>query len=178
MAGLDKIALAAALAKLAQTAAKTKELKNIVKRVKDTLISKPPKTKQIPKGKIFQRPKGVPKEWVKKPSKSGEGAKYVDPKNSGTYVRIQKADPNECVMALYDDTGLDDYLYKKTIFDKDADYALKELDHMVMAIPDDVDERELIDSPEMEAIRKKAAEALRLVRASTYEGSTVEIVEE
>lgn len=89
-----KPALIIVAAKLAQATAKTKQAKEALKGAKDTLFSKPPKgAKQIPKGKIFKRPKGVPKEWIQKPSKNGEGTKYVDPKNSGTYVRIQKAAP-------------------------------------------------------------------------------------
>ena len=83
---------------------------------------------------------------------------------------------NEDVMCLYDALG--DALYKKTVFDKETDSVLRELRDMVMDIPDDVDERELIDAPEMEAIRQKAAEALRLVQASDHQGSTVEIIED
>ena len=84
---------------------------------------------------------------------------------------------NDDVSAVYESSGMERLLYKKTIFGKEADNALRELDHMVMAIPDDVDEAELIDSPEMEAIRRKAAEALALVRKSDGKDSTVKIIE-
>jgi hypothetical protein len=55
---------------------------------------KPKRRKKIPEGDIFKHPKGVPKDWVKKPTKKGDGVQCVDPKNSGTYVRIKKGDLN------------------------------------------------------------------------------------
>jgi hypothetical protein len=58
---------------------------------KDAPVEKPPQ----PLAKPFDRPKGVPKDWVQKPSGKGEGTKYVDPRDPkrGTDVRIQKGNP-------------------------------------------------------------------------------------
>jgi uncharacterized Zn-binding protein involved in type VI secretion len=45
---------------------------------------------------IFKRPKGVPDNWVQQSAKKGDGIKYLDPKDNrnGTYVRIQRGNPN------------------------------------------------------------------------------------
>ncbi len=45
------------------------------------------------KDPISIRPKGVPKDWVKVPSKKGTGYKYIDPKNKHNNVRVQKGNP-------------------------------------------------------------------------------------
>ena len=81
------------------------------------------------------------------------------------------------VESVYLDSGLEGSLYKKTVFDNETDAVLKELNSMIEAVGYERDERELIDAPEMEAIRQKAAEALRLVQVSDHQGSTVEIIE-
>jgi hypothetical protein len=44
--------------------------------------------------KPIERPKNIPKDWIKTSSEKGEGIKYVDPNNKGTYVRIQRGEPN------------------------------------------------------------------------------------
>ncbi len=82
------------------------------------------------------------------------------------------------VETVFLDSGLEGILDKETIFGKEADQALRELNIMVDAIGYDRDERELIDAPEMEAVRQKAAEALALVLASDGSESTVEIIGE
>lgn len=52
-------------------------------------------TLRIFRDPISRRPKGVPKDWVKKPSKNKEGYKYVKPGTKGnTDVRVQKGNPN------------------------------------------------------------------------------------
>jgi len=53
-----------------------------------------PRSPTKPKPDISKRPNNVPKYWEKKPSDKGEGTKYVDPKNRGNEIRIQKGDPN------------------------------------------------------------------------------------
>ena len=48
-----------------------------------------------PSVNINKRPKGVPDDWVKRPSRDGNGYKWVKPGTKGsTDVRIQKGDPN------------------------------------------------------------------------------------
>lgn len=37
---------------------------------------------------------GVPKDWIKKPSKTGGGVRYVDPRNQHNSIRIMPGDPN------------------------------------------------------------------------------------
>ncbi len=44
--------------------------------------------------RLFRRPEGVPRDWVREPARKGEGVKYVHPNDRGTYVKIQKARPN------------------------------------------------------------------------------------
>ena len=82
----------------------------------------------------------------------------------------------DMVSLVFEASALEEPLYKRIVFSKKADNALRELDSMVEAIGYDRDERELIDSPEMEAVRQKAAEALALVKASDGSESTVEII--
>jgi hypothetical protein len=58
--------------------------------------SEPPENEEPPEEEdedIFRRPDGVPEDWEEKPSKKGEGVKYIDPKDKGTYVRIQRGKP-------------------------------------------------------------------------------------
>ena len=51
--------------------------------------------KKIFRDPVKQRPKGVPKDWVKKPSKKGTGTVYEKPGSKGTtYVKVQKGNPN------------------------------------------------------------------------------------
>ncbi len=44
--------------------------------------------------RLFRRPEGVPREWVRKPSRNRKGYRYKGPKNEHNDVRIQKGDPN------------------------------------------------------------------------------------
>ena len=39
------------------------------------------------------RPKGVPSDWIAKPSKTGGGTRFVDPANSHNSVRVMPGDP-------------------------------------------------------------------------------------
>lgn len=86
---------------------------------------------------------------------------------------------NDNVNDLFDDFYLEKALYDNVIvFGKDADQALRELNIAVSEIDgDDYTESELIDLPQMQIIREKAAKALALVQASDGSESTVEIVE-
>jgi len=47
----------------------------------------PPKPAEPPP---LPKPEGIPKSWEKMPSRRGEGVKYVDPKNAGNEVRVQR----------------------------------------------------------------------------------------
>lgn len=85
----------------------------------------------------------------------------------------------ELVLAVFDDTALSNIIEEgETVFSKEADAALKDLDESTNAIDEltQTDE-EIFNSPEMEVVRQKAARALELVRASDGSESTVEIVE-
>ncbi len=79
---------------------------------------------------------------------------------------------------VFEASALEVALYKQVVFSQKADIALRELNELVENIGYNKDERELINSPEMEIVRQKAAEALVLVIASDGSESTVEIVEE
>ena len=43
---------------------------------------------------LTARPRGVPKDWIAKPSKNGGGTRWVDPKNPHHSVRVMPGDPN------------------------------------------------------------------------------------
>ncbi len=43
--------------------------------------------------RLFRRPKGVPKNWVRSSSKNKKGVRYRDPKNKHNEVRIQQGNP-------------------------------------------------------------------------------------
>jgi RHS repeat-associated protein len=44
---------------------------------------------------IGVRPEGIPSNWIEKPSKRGDGKRYIDPSNpSGNNVRVMQGDPN------------------------------------------------------------------------------------
>ena len=82
------------------------------------------------------------------------------------------------VEAVFQDTGLEYALNKgEIIFDKLTDESLLSLNSEVERVGYDRSEEELIDSPEMDIIRAKAAKALALVQASDASESTVEIRE-
>ena len=50
---------------------------------------------QKPKPDITKRPEGVPKDWVAKPTEKGDGVVYEKPgSKGGTYVKVQKGNPN------------------------------------------------------------------------------------
>lgn len=45
--------------------------------------------------RLFRRPEGVPEDWVRKPSKTGDGMVYEEPGTYGAnYVKIQRARPD------------------------------------------------------------------------------------
>ena len=84
----------------------------------------------------------------------------------------------EDVEAIFFDMGLENALYDGNIvFDRITDDALRDLYQEVERVGYDRSEEELIDSPEMDIIRAKAAKALALVQASDASESTVEIRE-
>lgn len=84
----------------------------------------------------------------------------------------------ESVMAVFDDTGLVDALNnKKIVFGKEADDALRELEHATEAIDElSMSDDEIIDSIAMAKVRAKASRALALVESSDDSESTVEII--
>ncbi|MFW0777116.1 MAG: phage minor head protein [Rickettsiales bacterium] len=44
---------------------------------------------------LFKRPENVPEDWVKRPTKKGDGVIYEQPGSKGaTYIKIQKGNPN------------------------------------------------------------------------------------
>lgn len=84
----------------------------------------------------------------------------------------------EDVESVFDDTGLEYALDNdQVVFGHVADNALRELSILLDSIGYDKNEEELIDSPEMQLVRDKAAKALALIQASDYSESTVDIVE-
>ncbi len=111
-----------------------------------------------------------------------EGLRYLSNKELQRYAWFEENDIYfpyiDQVESVFLDSGLEGILDKETIFGKEADQALRELNAMVDAIGYDRDERDLINAPEMEAVRQKAAEALTLILASDGSESTVEIIEE
>ena len=50
----------------------------------------PPKPAEPPP---LPKPEGIPKHWEKIPADKKEGVKYIDPKNRGNDVRIQRGNP-------------------------------------------------------------------------------------
>ncbi len=86
---------------------------------------------------------------------------------------------NENVMWVFDDTALGDALDEgEVIFGANADNALRDLESETDKIEgDDYLEEEIIDMPQMQVIREKAARALELILQSDGSESTVEIVE-
>ncbi len=83
------------------------------------------------------------------------------------------------VNAVFDDTALGDMLEnEETVFGKAADDALRDLDESTNAIDEfTMSDEEILNAPEMDIVRQKAALALELVKASDGSESTVEIVE-
>ncbi len=53
-----------------------------------------PKPPAKPKPDISKRPEGVPKDWKATPTKNGDGVVYTNPKDPGTYVKVQKGNPS------------------------------------------------------------------------------------
>lgn len=85
---------------------------------------------------------------------------------------------NDEVAIVYEENGLEDaFKAGHIVFSREADNALRLLDKMVMEIDDYRDERDLIDSPEMELIRQMAAQCIALIEASDGSESTVELID-
>lgn len=84
---------------------------------------------------------------------------------------------NENVLDLFYDSMLDEALKAgETVFGSEADAALRELEAATVKIDDDdYPDADLINAPQMQIVREKAAKALVLVKASTGDGGTVEI---
>jgi hypothetical protein len=87
---------------------------------------------------------------------------------------------NENVMDLFYDSTLDDALKSgHFVFSKEADHELIHLEHETSLLDDDnYNAITLLNSPQMQIVREKAAEALALVLASDGSESTVEIIED
>ncbi|MFW0777117.1 MAG: hypothetical protein ACN2B6_05300 [Rickettsiales bacterium] len=86
---------------------------------------------------------------------------------------------NEIVSDLFDDFHLDEALDDQVIiFSNQADNALRELREATDKIDgNNYPESKLIDLPNMQIVREKAAKALALIQASDGSESTVEIIE-
>jgi len=83
----------------------------------------------------------------------------------------------ESANMLFDDSVISDLLEAgEIIFDKKTTQALKELEHAIDAVDEFHPEEQIIDSPEMEVVRQKAARALELVKVSDGSEGTVEII--
>jgi len=79
--------------------------------------------------------------------------------------------------AVFEDTGLESALKAgEIVFGKEADDVLRKLNEMIYAIGYKRDERELIDAPEMQAVREQALVCLRAIEACDLSESTVELV--
>lgn len=79
---------------------------------------------------------------------------------------------------LFDDCNLKEALYDNVIvFSKAADQALRDLSNAVDLVDEFQSDEQILNSPEMQVVREKAAIALQLVLASDGSESTVEIVE-
>lgn len=66
-----------------------------IERGRDTPAQPKPAEKPAepkPARSIEDRPKNIPKDWVKSSTKK-DGVQYTDPKDPGNYVRIERADP-------------------------------------------------------------------------------------
>lgn len=83
------------------------------------------------------------------------------------------------VCAVFEVSNLEGAIYDKgtVVFSKAADQALRELNALCDAVGYHRLDTELINAPDMQAVRDKAAEALELVKASDGSESTEEIVE-
>lgn len=86
---------------------------------------------------------------------------------------------NENVLDLFYDSTLDDALKTdEVVFGKMADDALRDLELATTKIEgDNYSDIVLIDLPQMQVIRQKAAKALALIKVSDGSESTVEIIE-
>ena len=111
-----------------------------------------------------------------------EGLKYLSDYDLQRLAWIE--DPDICssfsdeVAIVFEENGLEKALDQgKTVFGKKADSALRELNEEVEHIGYNRPEKELIDSPEMQIVREKAAHALELILKSDGSESTVEIIE-
>lgn len=85
---------------------------------------------------------------------------------------------NENILDLFYDSQLDEALKaSEAVFGKEADDALRDLEAASNKLDgDDHSDIILIDLPQMQMIREKAARALALIKTSTGEGSTVELL--
>jgi hypothetical protein len=85
---------------------------------------------------------------------------------------------NDNISDLFDDFKLEQALHDNVVvFGRPADQALRALNLAVENVGYDRDEVELIDAPDMQIVREKAAIALALVKASDGLESTIEIIE-
>lgn len=86
---------------------------------------------------------------------------------------------SETVSSVYEDgTGLSDALQANVVvFSKAADLALRKLENACDAIGYSRDEKEIIDSQEMKAVRDMAKNCLSLIKASDLSESQVQFIE-
>lgn len=85
---------------------------------------------------------------------------------------------NENILDLFHDSMLDEALRAgETVFGKEADDALRDLESESSKLEgDDYSDAILIDLPQMQMIREKAARALALIKAGANEAGSVELV--
>jgi transcription initiation factor IIE alpha subunit len=86
---------------------------------------------------------------------------------------------DEAVNMLFDDCIIDDLLESnEVIISHDVTRAFKELSTAVDSVDEYRPQEEIINDPQMQIVREKAAKALALVLASDGSESTVEIIED
>jgi hypothetical protein len=82
------------------------------------------------------------------------------------------------VSDIFDDHNFKELLYKKgdVVISKEVHQALRDLDNVVDHVGYERSEDEIINSPEMEIVRQKAAKTLELIKASDGSESTVDFI--
>lgn len=89
------IGRSAIVRKLGSEAAKQIEEAAAAQKPAEPAPAKPETPKpQTPKPDVSKRPEGVPKDWKSSPTKSGDGKIYQHPTEKGTYVKVEKGNPN------------------------------------------------------------------------------------
>ena len=81
----------------------------------------------------------------------------------------------EDVNNVFNDASVTDALENnQIIYDRKVTEALRELDDAQAPVNEDRDPEEIINDPQMQVVREKAARVLELIKVSEREGNTVE----